>query len=57
MSRRAFITAAGILAAAVIALIGIGRSEKTAWDAEFPMANAGISWEQTFHPGPWGGAE
>lgn len=26
-------------------------------DAEYPIANASISWEQTHHPGPWGGAE
>ena len=24
-------------------------------DAVYPMANASISWEQTHHPGPWGG--
>ena len=24
-------------------------------DAEYPIANASISWEQTHHPGPWGG--
>ena len=29
------------------------------WPAEVtsnPMANANVSWEQTHHPGPWGGA-
>ena len=26
-------------------------------DAEYPIANASISWEQTHHPGPWGGEE
>ena len=24
------------------------------WDAEYPMANARISWQQTFHAGPMG---
>ena len=23
-------------------------------DGEYPMANAHINWEQSFHPGPWG---
>lgn len=26
-----------------------------AWQTSYPMANAHISWEQTHHPGPWGG--
>ena len=26
-------------------------------DAEYPMANAKISWEQTFYSGAWGEAE
>ena len=26
-------------------------------DAEYPMANAAISWEQTFYRGAWGEAE
>ncbi|MBO7709888.1 MAG: hypothetical protein J6S83_05435 [Lachnospiraceae bacterium] len=29
----------------------IGR--KQTWDAEFPMANANITWEQTHFPGAW----
>ena len=24
-----------------------------AWQTEYPMANANISWEQTFHGGAW----
>jgi len=23
-------------------------------DAIYPMTNVNISWEQTYHPGPWG---
>ena len=26
-------------------------------DTVHPFANARVSWEQTFHAGPWGGAE
>ena len=26
------------------------------WQTEYPMVNAQISFEQTHHPGPWGGA-
>ena len=26
-------------------------------DVTYPMANVNISWEQTHHPGPWGGVE
>jgi len=32
-------------------------SQQPAWQTSYPMANASISWEQTHHPGPWGGAE
>lgn len=28
-------------------------SEPPAWQTSYPMANAKISWEQTFHPGAW----
>lgn len=24
-------------------------------DVSYPMTNVNISWEQTYHPGPWGG--
>ena len=27
------------------------------WQTSYPMANVNISWEQTHHPGPWGGVE
>ena len=32
------------------------NSELPAWQTSHPMANANVSWEQTHHPGPWGGA-
>ena len=30
-------------------------NREPAWQTSYPMANAHISWEQTHHPGPWGG--
>ena len=33
-------------------LIGNGNAEP-AWDTEFPMVNAKVSWENTYYPGPW----
>lgn len=30
-------------------------NQPPAWQTSYPMANASISWEQTHHPGPWGG--
>ena len=27
------------------------------WQTSYPMTNVNISWEQTHHPGPWGGVE
>ena len=41
-----------ILIIGVVATILEARSEQT-WDAEFPMANAHVSWEQTFRGGAW----
>lgn len=40
-------------------LIGSGAGAEEKWqpDAEFPMANAHITWEQTYHAGAWGVGE
>lgn len=32
-------------------------NQPPAWQTSYPMANVNISWEQTHHPGPWGGVE
>ena len=32
-------------------------NQPPAWQVSYPMANANISWEQSFHPGAWGGVE
>lgn len=54
--------AAVMLALLVIIVIwgvleACGIMQKVDWPAtvEYPMANANVSWEQTFHPGAWSG--
>lgn len=48
-----------IILAAVILMACAGvwfitaQGGETAWDAEFPMPNAHISWEQTYYSGAW----
>ena len=44
-----------ILAAGVLELCGVFDNENV-WEPTevYPMANANISWEQSFHPGGWG---
>ena len=49
-----------ILIAIAIGLIWNAMEEANrapAWQTSYPMANVNISWEQTHHPGPWGGVE
>lgn len=60
MSRKAFGISISVIAAVILALAGlnIGLEKEKTWDSEHPMANARISWEQTFRAGAWGsGAE
>lgn len=51
-----------IILAIIIGLVWAeieNRQQVPEWPAEVtsnPMANANVSWEQTHHPGPWGGA-
>ena len=48
-----------MLSAVIAALVWLNvsvKQEKT-WDVCYPMANAGISWEQTFHSGGWSGVQ
>lgn len=55
MSRKSFVIVLGVLAAMIIALAGMnaGIDRRKNWDTCYEMANAKISWEQTFHSGPW----
>ena len=55
MSRKTFRISISVIAAVIIALIGMNISldnEKT-WDVCYEMANTKVSWKQTFHPGAW----
>ena len=47
--------ALALLAAMVIIYVAV--PVPVTHDVEFPMANAAISWEQTFYRGAWGEAE
>ena len=52
-----------ILAILLAIIIGIvwnmieAEEQQQTWQTSYPMANVNISWEQTHHPGPWGGVE
>ena len=56
MKRKTFYTMATIIAAAVISLawLSFGGADEPAWDVCYPMANANISWNQTYHGGAFG---
>lgn len=56
MKRKTFYTMATIIAAAVITLawLSFGGADEPAWDVCYPMANANISWNQTYHGGTFG---
>lgn len=57
MARKTFGITVSILAAVIIALAGLNRMEdsRKTWDVCFEMANAKVSWNQTFHSGAWSG--
>ena len=49
-----------ILLAIIIGLVWNmieAEEQPQTWQTSYPMANVNISWEQTHHPGPWGGVE
>jgi len=55
MSKKSFRIIISILAVVIITIFGmnIAEDQKKTWDSEHPMANARISWEQTYHSGAW----
>ena len=55
MNRKSFVIVLGVLAAMIIALAGMnaGIDRRKNWDTCYEMANAKISWEQTFRSGSW----
>lgn len=44
---------AAVIVGAIIGTQHLALAEKKTVVIEYPMANAHISWEQTFHPGAW----
>lgn len=55
MNRKGFGITVSILAVIIGALIflNIREDNRKTWDVCYEMANAKISWQQTFHGGPW----
>ena len=55
MSRKAFWIMISVLAAVIVALCVADErmAGKEDWDECYGMANAHISWGQTFHGGAW----
>lgn len=56
MSKKGFRIAMSILAAVIVALIGLNMTtaEDEGFDVSYRMANAHITWEQTYYAGAWG---
>lgn len=56
MKRKDFYIIMAIILAAVIALVwwSFSAADEPAWDVCYPMANAKISWDQTYHGGSFG---
>lgn len=56
MTRKQFWISLAVIAViyAVLFWLGCRYGKAKTWDAEYPMANAAISWEQTFYSGAWG---
>ena len=53
-NRKIFTATIAWLSIAIIALVMLNFSsigKKKTWDVEMPMANANVSWEQTYFPG------
>lgn len=61
MSRKGFIITLAVVAVAIMLEIVSGylfaKAAEEAWSIVCPMANTNISWQQTYYPGPWDGAE
>ena len=55
MSKRAFCISISIMAVVLAALIflNVAEDNRKTWDICYEMANAKVSWEQTYHSGGW----
>ena len=52
-----FIVTLAVLLSVITGLIALNLSDigrQKTWDIEIPMANAHVSWQQTFYTGDWG---
>ena len=53
---RRFAIVMAVLLTVIIALVSLNLSDigrQTTWDIEIPMANAHVSWIQTYYSGSW----
>lgn len=57
MKKRIPMFIAMLLLAAMVIICAVVPYPEEKHDAEYPMANAAISWEQTFYSGAWNSAE
>ena len=51
-----FIVTLAVLLSAIAGLVALNLSDigrQKTWDIEIPMANAHVSWIQTYHSGSW----
>ena len=55
MKKKTFRIFIGIMAVVLAVLIGLNSKEdqRKDWDTCYEMANANISWQQTYYPGAW----
>lgn len=55
MNGKRFVIFISVMAAVIAALVigEIKLDERHTWDACHPMANAKITWQQSFHSGGW----
>ena len=57
MKKRIPMFIAMVLLAAMVIISAVVPEPEEKHDVEYPMANAAISWEQTFYCGAWDSAE
>ena len=57
MKKRIPMFIAMLLMAAMVIISAVVPYPEEKHDVEYPMANAAISWDQTFHNGGWSEAE
>lgn len=55
MKKRTFVIFISVMAVVLAVLIGINKQEdnRKTWDTCYEMANANVTWLQTYHAGAW----